>query len=95
MINGAMSDPNNPRLSVGVLLKKSIGCGHDIFIDLKGSSFNIDCHNFALISHFDLLPNAGFIERLPTLSHFFFAITSLANCHRVDLIATLPIHFTL
>jgi hypothetical protein len=46
---------------------------------------NVDRHNFAIISHFDLLPNARLIECLPTSSHFFFAITSLANCHRFAL----------
>jgi hypothetical protein len=28
-------------LSIGILLKEAIGCGHDIFIDLKGSGFNV------------------------------------------------------
>jgi hypothetical protein len=40
-MNGAMSDPNYPRLSIGILLKEAIGCGHDIFIDLKGSGFGV------------------------------------------------------
>jgi hypothetical protein len=50
MENGAMSDLNYPRLSVGALLKQAIGCGYDIFIDLKGSGFDVDHHNFALVS---------------------------------------------
>jgi hypothetical protein len=58
MIYGTMSNPNAPRLSIRILLKEAIGCGHDIFIDLKGSGFNIDRHNFALVSWFDLLLNA-------------------------------------
>jgi hypothetical protein len=66
MINGAMSDSNYPRLSIGVLLEEAIGCGDDILIDLEGPSFNVDRHNFAFVACFDLLPNASFIECLPT-----------------------------
>jgi hypothetical protein len=79
MINGAMSNPNYPRLGIGLSLKQSIGCGNDILIDLKISSLDVDRHNFALVSRFDLLSNARLIEILPTASDLFFAVTSLAN----------------
>jgi hypothetical protein len=63
-----MSDPNHPRLSVGGFFKQSVGCGYDIFIDLKGSGFDVYRHNLSLISSLDLLLNVGFIECLPTFS---------------------------
>jgi hypothetical protein len=50
MINGTMSDPNYPRLSIRVSLKQSIRGRHNILIDLKISGFNVDRHNLALVS---------------------------------------------
>jgi len=50
MINGAMSDPNHPRLSVGILLKQAIGRGYDILIDLKGSGFDVAAYGTAKLT---------------------------------------------
>jgi hypothetical protein len=66
MINGAMSDANDPGLSVGKSFKEPIGCRYDGFIDFKRSGLNVDRNNFTLITRFDLLANARFIEFLPT-----------------------------
>jgi hypothetical protein len=85
MINGAMSDANDPGLSVRLAFKEPICRRYNGFIDFKLSGFDIDCHDFAFVSRFDLLPNARLIEFLPSLSQYFFGITSLANCHRVAL----------
>jgi hypothetical protein len=41
MVNGAMANPNHPRLGIGIPLKQAIGCGYEIFIDLKGSGFDV------------------------------------------------------
>jgi hypothetical protein len=41
MIDGAMANPNYPWLGVGIPLKQAIGCGYEIFIDLKGSGFDV------------------------------------------------------
>ena len=41
MIDRTVPNPNRPRLSIGLTLEESIGCGHNRFIDLKISRFNI------------------------------------------------------
>jgi hypothetical protein len=94
MIHSTMSNPNHPRLSIGVLLKQAIGCRYDIFIDLKGSGFDVDRYNLTFISSLDLLPNAGVIACLSTLSHIFFTVTALANCHRFALLTTWHFYFS-
>jgi hypothetical protein len=58
MVNGTMSDPNDPGLSVGKAFKESISRRDNGFIDFKLSGFDVDRHNFTLVSSFDLLPNA-------------------------------------
>jgi hypothetical protein len=67
MINSAMSDTNDPRLGIGVTFKEPISCRHNVFIDFKLSSFNVDRYNLTFITGFDLLPNARFVEFLPSL----------------------------
>jgi hypothetical protein len=41
MVNGTMSNANYPGLSIGILLKQSIGRRYYIFIHLKGSGFDV------------------------------------------------------
>jgi hypothetical protein len=41
MINGAISDPDHPRLSVGTAFKESIGRGEYGFIDFKIPGFDV------------------------------------------------------
>jgi hypothetical protein len=93
MINGAMSDPNYPRLGIGASLKQSVCSRHNISIDFKISGFDVDRHNFAIVARFDLLPNARLIKFLPTPSDLFFAVTSLADCHSFALGSTSPFQF--
>jgi hypothetical protein len=87
MINGTMPDANYPRLSFGKSLKQPIGCGHNVLSNLKLSSFNVYRHNFAFVARFDLLPNTGLIEFLPSSGYLFFTVTSLADCHKLASIA--------
>ncbi len=63
--------------------KQFIGSRHDSFSDFKISSFNVDRDNLPFIPRFNLLPNTGFVECLPTVSQFFFAVTTLADCHKL------------
>jgi integrase len=44
-----VSDPNYPGLSVGFTFIKSIDCCHWCISYLKGSGFDVDRHNFAII----------------------------------------------
>jgi hypothetical protein len=46
------------------------------------NDFDIDRHNLALVSCFELLLDARLIEFLPTTIDRFFAVMSWANCHR-------------
>jgi hypothetical protein len=80
-----MSNPNAKRLGIGIALKQPIGYSYDRFINLKISSFDVDRYDFALVTSFDLLPNARLIKFLPASGYLFFAVTSLADCHRHDL----------
>jgi hypothetical protein len=79
VINSAVSNADDPGLSIGILLKQSVSSRQNLIIDFKGSSFDVDCNNFALVSCFDLMANGGVIEFLSTLGQLFFAITPLAN----------------
>jgi hypothetical protein len=67
---------------------KAIASGNFTSIDLKGSSFEVDRHNFPMIAFFDLSAHLCLIERIATLGELFFAISGLSNCHGVDLAAT-------
>lgn len=58
VIDWAMANPNCPRLSIELTLEWSIGCNYDSLIDLNVSSLDVDRHNLAIVTHFDLLPNA-------------------------------------
>jgi hypothetical protein len=54
MVDRSVSDLNKPGLSIRVLGKKAIRCSHDIVRYLKGSGFDINRHNLAMITFFDL-----------------------------------------
>jgi hypothetical protein len=95
MVDGSVSNPNKPCLGIRVLGKKSIGCGYDIVSDLKSPGFNIDRHNLPVIAFFDLLTNLWLIQSIAVLGEFFFAISGLSNCHRLDLVSTIPLDFSL
>jgi hypothetical protein len=90
-----MPNPDKPSLSIGVLGKKMIGCGHDIVRYLKGSSFNVNRHNLAMIAFLDLLAHLRLINLIATSSKLFFAVAGLSYCHRLDLVSTLPLYFNL
>jgi hypothetical protein len=42
-------------------------CTHNGFINLKIAGFDVNRHNFALVTRFDLLANARLAEFLPSL----------------------------
>jgi hypothetical protein len=88
-MDGMVSNPQHPGLGIGQSLVEALSGGHGVIIQFKGTRFNVDRDDFALIARFDLLPNARFIEFLPTLGHLFFAVTSLADWHSLDLITTI------
>jgi hypothetical protein len=67
VIDGTLTNTNDPWLSVWKSFKQAIGCRYDVFINFKISSFDVNCHNLAFIPCFDLLPNVRFIEFLPAL----------------------------
>jgi hypothetical protein len=94
IINGATPNPNSPRLSIGMAFKQPFGRSYKCFIDLKISGFDVDRHKFVFISSFNLLTNARLIEFLPTSSYLFFAVTSLADCHKFNPIGNCHFHFS-
>lgn len=68
LLDTGSSVADNPRLSVRISLEQLVGCWQNMIGDFKGSCFNIDRYDFACITRFYLLPNASFIEFLPTPS---------------------------
>jgi hypothetical protein len=48
-------------------------------VNFKGSSFDINCGNLAMIARFDLRSHLGFIDFITALSKFLFAIPELSN----------------
>jgi hypothetical protein len=71
-MNGAIANPNDPRLSIG-----------DSLIQLSGSShrINIDRYNLAMIAFFDLGTNLSFIDCVASLGKLLLTITGLSNHH--------------
>jgi len=86
-MNCPMSNADNPRLGIRKSLKKPISCSQDFVCNLKGSRFNVDCHNFAMIACFNLRSYLRLIERIASLGKLFLAISRLSNCHQFDLAA--------
>jgi hypothetical protein len=84
-MNGPISYPNHPRLGIGETFVKVSDRRHRIDGQLKSPGFNIDRHNFSVISLLDLGPNLGLIELIAPSGEFFFAISGGSNCHRLDL----------
>ncbi|BAG03778.1 unknown protein [Microcystis aeruginosa NIES-843] len=94
-MNGAIADPNNPRLSIRQSFIKSPSRSHRIVSKLKRSSFDVDRHNSAMITFLNLGAHLRFINLIATSGKLFFAVAGLSNCHRFDLFSTMPLHFTL
>jgi hypothetical protein len=92
-MNPFMTYPNAPDLGIWIPFKQSIRSGHRILGKFKAPCLDIDRHNPAMITVFDLLANLSFIDLVATSSKFFFAVAELINCHGLDLISTLSLHF--
>jgi hypothetical protein len=84
-MDGAMTDPNAPDHGIGMMLEESIGGGHGVFSDLKGSAFDVYGNDFAVVVGFDLRSNLGFVKGVAALGGFFFGVRRIENCHGVDL----------
>jgi hypothetical protein len=95
MVNGSVPNPNKPSLSIGVFGKKMIGCGHDIVSHLKRTCFDVYRHYLAMITFLDLLAHLRLVNLITTSSKLFFAVAGLANCHRLDLVSTVPLYLNL
>jgi hypothetical protein len=88
-------NPHAPRLSIGKALEQPIGSTQTVIANFKFTGFDVDRDNLAPVVWLNLKPDLGFIERIPPLGKFLFAISGLPNCHWFDLAATSPIHFSL
>jgi hypothetical protein len=95
MVNRSVSNPNKPGLCVGMLGKKVIGCSYDIIRNLKGSCFDVDRYNLAMIPLLNLRSHLRLIECIAPLGKLFFATSGLSNCHSLNLVSTVLLHFSL
>jgi hypothetical protein len=91
----ACPNPNTPRLGIRQTLEQSIGSTQTIIANFKFTCLDVDCDNLAPVVWLNLKPDRGFIERIPPLGEFLFAISGLSDCHRFDLAATSPVYFSL
>jgi hypothetical protein len=80
-MNGSMSDANDPRLGIGNALKEAIGCVQNFVCDFKGSGFDVDRDNLAMITLLDLGTHLRLINLITTLGKLFLAVSGLSNCH--------------
>jgi hypothetical protein len=90
-----MPNPNYPGLCIRISLVKAIDRNHWHIINFKRSSFNIYRHDLTMIAFLDLLAHLGLINLIATSSKLFFPVTGLSNYHRLDLVATVPLYFSL
>jgi hypothetical protein len=60
--------------------KQAIGGGYDIICNFKGTRFNIDRGNFAVIKVLNLRLYLSFIDLVATSSEVFFAVARMWNC---------------
>jgi hypothetical protein len=94
-MNGTIADPHNPRLGIWQTLIKLSRGYHRIVRKLEGSGFDVNRHYLAMIAFLDLLAHLRFINLITTSSKLFFAVAGLSNCHRLDLVSTVPLYFNL
>jgi hypothetical protein len=64
-------------------------------LQLQTPLSHIDRHNLPIIAFLDLSANLRLINLIATSSELFFAVAGLSNCHRLDLVSTVPLHSTL
>jgi hypothetical protein len=91
----ANPNPHAPRLSVGKPLEQLIGCTQTIIANLKFTCFDIDRDDFSQVVWLNLKADLGFVEGIPPLGEFLFAVSALSDCHRFDLAATSLAYFSL
>jgi hypothetical protein len=77
-MNGTISDPNDPRLSIRQSLIKSSSSSHRVISKLEGSSFDIDRHNLAVVIHLNLRAHLSFINFIAPSRKFFFTVAGLS-----------------
>jgi hypothetical protein len=69
------------QVTIGVLLVKPI-CRCDRCIgDFKGSGFNVDRYNPAMVAFLNLRSHLRLVELITTSRKFFFAVARLPDCH--------------
>jgi hypothetical protein len=94
-MNGTIADPHNPRLGIWQTLIKLSGSNHRVVRQFKSSSLNVNRHDFPMIAFLNLLTHLRLINLITTSSKLFFAIAGLSNYHRLDLVSTVPLYFSL
>jgi len=83
MIDGRLSDANNPNLSVGYPRQKLLACGEDVISDLIGLSIDVDRHDFAGVLGFEQCAERAFIDRLAALGGLFGTVSRCGHCGSV------------
>jgi hypothetical protein len=73
------TDTDDPNLRIGITGFEAIASRYFTRINLEGSGFNIDRHNFAMVAFFDLRPYLSLIDCVATLGKFFFAVAGLSS----------------
>ena len=68
-----------------MMFEESIGGGHRVFSNFKGSTFDVDRDDFAVVVCFDLRSDLGFVKGVAALGGFFFGVRGIENCHGFDL----------
>jgi hypothetical protein len=94
-VNSAMSDPDAKDLRVWTTYQQLFGGSKAILTHFKRSGFNVDRYNLPIIVCFNLRAHLFFVNFVSTSSKLFFAIAGLSNCHRLDLVSTVPLYFNL
>jgi hypothetical protein len=93
MVYRLVSNADKPSLGIRHSGQKMFRCSDNIVCDFKGSGFNVDRYNLAMITFFDLrsplaqakLSNLSFIKCIASLGKLFFTIAGLSYCHLFNL----------
>lgn len=81
-MNAFVSDPNKPRLGVGIAFQKLLRCGKDVIGHFKGFGLDINRHDFSTIGLLvNLRPHFAIVDFISTTGVFFFRISSLSIVH--------------